>query len=107
MRVSTILPLLACVALAAAPAAKADAYCSETVTLIIVKAGAVYFTTSKSCQNWCELNPAWDANTINRSVALMIAAKTTGSPMMFEWPDQSSSCSNTEQTYSEPGAVIM
>lgn len=107
MRPSMALPILTCVALISATAANADSYCSENVTQIIVKGDGVYFTSSKSCPNWCELNPSWDATAINRALSVMIAAKTAGTSVTFEWPDQSGPCSNVEQTYSAPGAVIM
>lgn len=107
MRIAMAILIATCAALISAAPASADSYCSETITQIIIKNDAVYFTTNKSCPNWCELNPSWDATTINRALSVMIAAKTSGSSVTFEWPDQSGPCSNVEQTYSAPGAVIM
>lgn len=68
MRFSTALLFLVCTTLVSTSTAHADSYCSETVTQIIVKSDAVYFTTSKSCPNWCELNPSWDATAVDRAL---------------------------------------
>lgn len=98
-----------CVVCAAAfsSSAWADAYCNETVTQLIIKNGAVYFTTSKSCPNWCALNTTWAASSISQAVALLTTARVTNQTITFEWSDQTSACSNTEVTYSNPGAVIL
>lgn len=83
-----------------------DAYCNESVTQLIVKNGTVYFTTSKSCPNWCELNTTWAAASISQATSILLSARVTGQDVTFDWSDQTSACSNTEATYSEPGAVI-
>jgi hypothetical protein len=94
-------------AIALVSSARADAYCNESVTQLIVKNGAVYFTTSKSCQNWCALNTTWAADSINQATSLLLSARITGQTVTFEWSDQTSPCSNTEATYSNPEAVIL
>lgn len=105
MRLSAAIPVLTCITLCSISAAKADSYCSENVTGVIVLGDSLYFTTDKSCPNWCQINPNWDATAINRAMSAMMAAKTAGNTVEFEWPGTNTACS-VEPTYSNPGVVI-
>lgn len=81
--------------------AHADVGCTESITALIVHTdGYVYFETSKTCQSWCQLNFSTAAAN-NNGYAMLLAAKTTGVSVTFDWPNIAS-CSTLNATYASP-----
>lgn len=54
----------------------AGAYCyDEKLTSVIIASEGVYFTTDKSCPNWCRVNESWSEDAINRSYSMLLSAQ--------------------------------
>jgi hypothetical protein len=101
-------PLVAIFALLASPQANAGAYCyGEIVTGVFMQGGSVYFTTSKSCPNWCLVGSAWNATEQSQAFAMLVASKTTGETMTFYWNEQTSECSPAEPVSASPTLIAM
>lgn len=85
----------------------ADAYCTETITSVVMHSnGNIYFTSSATCSTgWCEVTYAsQDAN--NKAYALLLSALTTGKPVQFDWPAITGS-SQQNALYASPGWMSM
>lgn len=75
--------------------------CTEQITALIVHTdGYVYFETNETCHAWCQLNFSTAAAN-NNGYAMLLAAKTQGVSVTFDWPNISS-CSTQNQTYASP-----
>lgn len=75
--------------------------CSEQVTyLILHENGSIFFETNQTCPNWCELNFA-TAEQDDNGYAMLMAAKTQGISVDFDWPNISS-CTAVNATYASP-----
>lgn len=96
------LVLLSCLAVAQG----AEIYCTETVTKVIAAYdGNIYFTTSSTCQSWCEINwGSTDAN--NHAYAMLLAAQAEGASLTFGW-GAISTCSSQNAAYASPYHVIL
>ena len=106
MRLSVAFGLIAGIAMASAPLARADIYCNETVTSVIMTGDTVYFTTNESCRAWCEINPSWDAVATDRAMGILMTARTIPSATVeFAW-SQISSCGTAVPTYASPDILI-
>jgi hypothetical protein len=106
LRTAISATLLACLALARTQVAHATAWCSETVTELIVSGDTVYFTTNESCPNWCEISTSWDTTATNRAFSLLTSARVASLPIEFEW-GQLSACGSAVPTYSSPASLLL
>ena len=80
--------------LLSAPVAARAEYCfNERITSVITQDGAVWFTTDKSCPNWCGLKSALSTDERSRQYSLLLTALTTERLVSFYW-SQSASGSN-------------
>lgn len=79
--------------------------CSETVKSVIVhQNGNVYFTTDKTCPNWCGL--VWtSADSVSRAYALMLSTSAVPRKLVFAWTTISS-CSEVNELYAVPSWVV-
>lgn len=84
--------------------AHAGVYCEDTVTKVIVAGDPIYFTSSNSCPNWCQINPSWSADALKRAYALLLSARVSGTPVWFYWTDISV-CGQVP-TYDQPGTLM-
>ncbi len=79
------------------------AYCNdEKITSLTVSGDKVYFATDKSCSSWCQLDTNWSTEAINRAYSMMLAAKTTGKGLRFNWAEHNSPCENQLPAYASP-----
>lgn len=88
----------------------AGEYCwSDKVTMVIVKNGAIYFTSQKSCPNWCQVDPAWSVEGRNMAYSQLLTAKTTGGNITFYWNEHEAGrpCQDKLPTYSKPSVLIL
>jgi len=71
----------------------AGEYCwNEKVQYVILNGDSVYFTTDRSCPNWCTLHPAWSADQRKQAYAMLMTAKTTERALTLYWNEHSTSC---------------
>lgn len=83
--------------------ASAGAYCNnEKLTSIIVQGEQVYFTTDKSCPNWCQLDPTWSIDAFNRTYSMLLSAQAQKKEVRIYWREHSVACEGPVPTYSKP-----
>jgi hypothetical protein len=93
--------------IAGVSSAHAGEYCTqEKITQIITGSGMVFFTTDKSCPNWCQLPTAWSTDSINRSYSLMLSAFMSNRKVAFYWPTAATAC-QVVSVNSSPDNVIV
>lgn len=81
--------------------ANAGIHCSEKINLAILhKNGNIYFTSSQTCKNWCQINWASEEDK-NRAYSTLLTARTADREITFYWSSLSS-CSYSNPTYASP-----
>lgn len=84
----------------------AGAYCyDEKLTSVIVNSGGIYFTTDKSCPNWCEINSSWSAEVINRSYSMLLSAQAQNRVVRFYWEEHATTCAGAVPVYANPTSL--
>lgn len=92
----------------AATSSQAGEYCwNESIQLLIMQGDDIYFTTDKTCPNWCTLHPEWSQEARKRAYATLLTAKTTGTPVTFFWHQHSTACESPLPVHSYPGSIIL
>jgi len=81
-------------------------YCQENVTsLVQFSDGFVYFTTDKTCPNWCKID--WTvSDAVKRAFATLLTARVSGKPVISYWPNLNS-CGEINAVYAIPVLVIL
>jgi len=80
--------------------------CTESVTQVIAhSSGNIYFTTDKTCANWCQLNYS-SADAVRRVYALLLAANAEQKNVSINWT-AITDCSQKNATYAAPDYVIL
>ena len=87
----------------------AGAYCAGEYVdeLIVHNNGNVYFKTTKSCPNWCLVNPNWSSEQKDRAYAMLLAAYSSSKPLTLYWPQHTSNCQNQVAVYSIPELFML
>ena len=88
----------------------AGEYCwNDKVLMVIVQGEKIFFTSEKSCNNWCEISDTWSAEAKNRAFTQLITAKATESNITFFWSEHDSGkpCQSFLPTYSKPGVIAL
>jgi hypothetical protein len=84
----------------------AGAYCyAETINYLIVNGTQIFFTSNKSCPNWCEVGPGWTDAAKNRAYATMLASKHAGTTVTLYFNELTATCSGPVPVSS--GALIV
>ena len=81
-------------------------FCQENVTQVIQgDNGNVWFTTDKTCPNWCKLN--WVvSDAVKRAYAALLTARVSGKPVTFYWQNLDS-CGQINPIDTAPLHVIL
>ncbi len=87
-------------------AANARVDCVEAVTGAVLHVnGNIYFTTDKTCPNWCQVN--WGSSAANKNAfAMLLAAKTSARQITFDWP-YLASCTEINTGGASPDYMIL
>jgi redox-sensitive bicupin YhaK (pirin superfamily) len=107
MLTKNLVPLLiAALLIALSPIAKAATHCTETITRAILHLnGNIYFTSDKTCPNWCQVN--WGTSEKNKNAfAMLLAAQTAARSITFYWPSVSE-CTEVNATYASPDYMML
>ena len=104
-----ILHILAFI-LVCSPATAFAGYCTdERITNVITSQdGAtvgIYFTTNKSCANWCSVPTTWNAEAKARAYSMLLTSASTGRNLTFFWPQQATVCAPLP-LYSVPDLIV-
>lgn len=84
----------------------AGAYCTdEKITSLTMSGDSVYFTTDKSCSQWCKINPDWSEAAINRAYSMLMTAQSSDKGVRFYWNEHSVSCESVLPVYAMPGIL--
>jgi hypothetical protein len=83
--------------------ARAD-YCTESVVQVIENGDQVFFTTNKSCPNWCQVNPALSESARDRMFSLLLTA-ASGGRKISTYFDGVQAC-QAVPAYSSPVSII-
>ena len=85
--------------------ASAGVDCSERVNhAILHQNGNVYFTTDKTCPNWCQIKWTNDGDK-DRAYSTLLAARVTQKNMTFYWASLNS-CDDKNATYTSPSYMV-
>ena len=85
--------------------ASAGVHCAEKIkSAILHQNGNVYFTSTKTCPNWCQIKWVGEGDK-DRAFSTLLAARTADREVTFYWPELSS-CSSVNPTYQSPGYVV-
>jgi hypothetical protein len=96
--------LSAAAALLCISTARAE-YCSgQKVTALILNDTSIYFTTDKSCPNWCRVAPGLAEKQQDRMYSMMLTAVSTGRTLTFFFTE-AQAC-EAVPTLSSPTAII-
>ena len=76
--------------------------CDEKITSLILTKDTVVFKSSKTCDGWCRVNPAWGEAQINRVYAMLLAAKTQDREVKLYWGQLDSDCGGKRPPESSP-----
>ena len=69
-----------------APTVAHAEYCwNERVTQVIVFGNNVFFTTNKSCPQWCGLTAGLSSDAYNRFYSILLTSFTTGKLVTTYW----------------------
>ncbi|HSI50820.1 MAG TPA: hypothetical protein VLA61_21345 [Ideonella sp.] len=85
----------------------AGEYCwNENLALVITQGENIYFTTDKSCPNWCQVDPALSSDAKKRIFATLLTAKAMGRGVAMYWNEApaGSQCAAVP-AYSKPVTV--
>ena len=92
-------------ALLLSTASHAGVHCTEAVkTVVLHQNGNVYFTSSKTCPNWCQIKWAGEGDK-DRALSQLLVARTTEKPLTFYWRELNN-CETINPTYSSPEYVV-
>lgn len=84
----------------------AAAGCVETVTEVITHAnGNVYFNTNQTCRAWCQVN--WSAEAAKKAYALLLQAKATSAPVLFQWHAIASCAASANASANSPDYMVL
>ncbi len=75
-------------------------------TLTIHEGGGIYFQTSFTCQNWCQINPLKSAEVQKYQYATLLAAKTSGLSVTLEW-NTPLKADKTAEIYQRPSYIML
>lgn len=85
--------------------ASAGVHCTEKIKAAVVhQNGNVYFTSSKTCDSWCQIKWAGDGDK-DRAYSTLLAARTADREVTFYWRELSS-CSEKNPTYQSPEYIV-
>ena len=80
-------------------------YCNgQKITAVILTDDNVYFTTDKSCPNWCRISPGLAENQRDRMYSMLLTAASVNRRLSFYFAE-AQGC-EAVPTYSTPTAVI-
>jgi len=81
--------------------AHAGVHCAEEINAAILhKNGNIYFMSSQTCKNWCQINWGTEEDK-NRAYSTLLAARTADREVTFYWSSLSN-CSDSNPTYASP-----
>ncbi|AJP70589.1 hypothetical protein TS85_00205 [Sphingomonas hengshuiensis] len=85
--------------------AQAGAYCEQTIKLAIVNnAGGIYFTTDKSCLNWCQINPDISQAQQDRMYSMLLTSASNCRKVTIYF-DSATGC-EALPVYSQPSTFL-
>lgn len=88
--------------------AYAAAWCwNEQVMQLLVSGEYIHFTTDKSCPQWCRVDPNLSAEAQNRAYSTLLAAKSNGKKVSFNWAELSSECGGAVTVFSQPLHIMV
>ncbi len=101
-----IAPSLAALFMCISSATNAATHCTEAITRAILHAGGgIYFTSDKTCSNWCQIN--WGTSEKNKNgYAMLLAAQTSARTITFYWPNVEA-CTEVNATYASPDYMML
>jgi hypothetical protein len=83
------------------------AFCfNESISYVIVSGDDIYFTTDKSCPDWCKVNASWSADAKKRAYAALLAAKMADRTISFAFSELTSTCAGPVPTYASPTHIL-
>ena len=85
--------------------ANAGVHCTEVIKSVVLhQNGNVYFTSSKTCNSWCQIKWTGDGDK-DRAYSQLLAARTTNREITFYWRNLSS-CDTKNPTYQSPEYMV-
>jgi len=90
--------------------AYAGEYCwNDKVVRVILKNDGIYFTSQKSCLNWCKVNPNWSAERKDQALSMLLLAKTSNANIAFFWAehDAGSPCQDRLPAFANPVLIML
>lgn len=80
-------------------------HCREEISSAILhKNSNVYFQTSDTCPNWCQIKWTSEEDK-NRAYSTLLAARTANRKLTFYW-ENLNSCNETNPTYQSPDYIV-
>jgi len=80
-------------------------HCSEKITRAILhKNSNIYFQSSKTCPNWCQIKWSGEGDK-DRAYSTLLAARTADRNVTIYW-ENLDSCDETNPTYQSPGYIM-
>lgn len=101
-----VAPLAVALSVTISPVTHAATHCTEAVTRAILHAnGGIYFTSDKTCPNWCQVN--WGTGEKNKNgYAMLLAAQTSARTITFYWTNIAA-CNEVNATYASPDYMML
>ena len=89
------------------PVSADETICSgEIITTVTTVGDEVYFTTDKSCPNWCKLSSSLSASAKDRFYAQLLTASVTKTHVDIFWQLVSTPCA-VEPAGAEPTHLVL
>lgn len=88
-----------------APPAHAEYCANEKIVTVITQGTQIFFTTDKSCPNWCSIDTSWPAAAQDRAFSQLLTAQNAGKPITFFWNAGAVACA-VQATFASPATLM-
>lgn len=104
LRLAYVGSAIGMVALLASPA-HAEYCANEKIVTVITQGTGIFFTTDKSCPNWCSIDTSWPTAAQDRAFSQLLTAQNAGRPITFFWNAAAVACA-IQATFASPASLM-